>query len=176
MDNNRQQSIDLVGFQKRLNESLESLQNFNENSSLLGFSSAGKNWLMRLGDLHEIESVPVQEKIQKLALAKNWVMGIANYKGNIFTLVDFQLFLGQAATQTGLNARSLLLHPRHQVQSALIVGEVAGLLEAANLKKIRDGGDKAWVSAQFKSTDDRIWNMVDVGSLAMDQEMMNIAS
>ena len=172
----RQQSIDLVGFQERLNKSLESLQHFNENSSLLGFTSGGRNWLMKLGDLHEIESVPIQEKIQKLALAKNWVMGIANYKGNIFTLVDFQLFLGQAATQTGLNARSLLLHPRHQVQSALIVGEVAGLLESAELKKIKDGGDRPWVSSQFQSVDGKIWNMVDVASLAVDQEMMNIAN
>lgn len=171
-----QQSIDLVEFQQRLNQSLESLATFHENSSLLGFSSAGKNWLMRLGDLHEIESVPVQEKIQRLSLTKNWVLGIANYKGNIFTLVDFQVFLGQAATQTGLNARSLLLHSRHQIQSALIVGEVSGLIEAAGLKKLRDGGDATWVSAQFQSVDGKVWNMVDVGGLAIDQEMMNIAN
>ena len=81
MDKAKHQSIDLVGFQNRLNESLDSLQSLGELTSLLGFVCADRRWLVKLNDLHEIESVPVPEKIQRMFLAKNWVMGIANTRG-----------------------------------------------------------------------------------------------
>lgn len=172
-----QNSVDLVDFQNRLNKSLESLQNLGELSSLLGFVSAGENWLIKLSDLHEIESVPLQEKTQRLALAKNWVMGISNFKGNIYTLVDFQMFLGQSnATQTGLNARSLLINSRHQIQAALVVGEVSGLVAVNDVKLLSDGGKYPWISAIYQSRDGQVWNMVDVGALAQDQVMLNIAA
>lgn len=175
MQKARSTSIDLVEFQIRLNASLDSHHDLGELSSLLGFVSAGKNWLLNLADLHEIESLPAQEKTQRLALAKNWVLGISNFKGNIYTLVDFQMFLGQAVTPGGLNARSLLLHGRHQVQTALIVGEVAGLISTNEIKKVKDGSDLPWVSGQFQSADGKFWNMIDVGALASNAEMLNIS-
>jgi twitching motility protein PilI len=177
VNNKAQNSVDLVDFQNRLNKSLESIHNLGELSSLLGFTSAGENWLVKLSDLHEIESVPIQEKTQRLALAKNWVMGISNFKGNIYTLIDFQVFLGQAnATQTGLNARSLLINARHQIQAALVVGEVSGLVAVNDVKRLDKTAKYHWVSALYESKDGRVWKMVDVGALAQDQVMLNIAA
>ena len=176
MDKVRHQSIDLVEFQNRLNESLNSFQNMGELTSLLGFVSGGVRWLINLNDLHEIESVPSSEKIQRIYLTKNWVMGVANYKGNIFTLVDFQQFLGKKATQADMNARSLLLHPRHNIQTALIVNEVTGLLAVNEMTKVREGGDKSWVKTQLKSKDGLVWNLINVEALSADNEMLNVAN
>jgi twitching motility protein PilI len=175
MENTRGKSLDLVDFQRRLNASLDSHHDLGELSSLLGFVSAGENWLLNLADLHEIESVPLPEKTQHLALARSWVLGISNFKGNIYTLVDFQMFLGKAVTPTGLNARSLLIHGRHQIQTALVVGEVSGLISTNEIKKVKSGSAFAWVSGQFQSADGKFWNMIDVGALASDAQMLNIS-
>lgn len=169
-------SVDLIDFQTRLNESLDKMHSMGDLSSLLGFVSAGKNWLVNLADLHEIDSVPLQEKVQRLALAKSWVLGISNFKGSIYTLVDFQLFLGQGLTPGGMNARSLLVDTRYQVQMALVVGEVSGLVSAGDVKKIKAGGEWAWVEGQYQTADGKLWNMIDVGLLAADREMINIAA
>ena len=176
MEKTRQQSVDLVDFQRRLNASLESMQSLGELSSLLGFSSAGKLWLVNLDDLHEIDALPLPEKTQRLGLAKPWVLGISNFKGNIYTLVDFQMFLGQNVTSAGLSSRTLLLHPKHQIQMALIVGEVAGLIPANEVKRFKTGGDWSWVTGEYKSSDGRVWNMIDVSALSSGEEMLNIAA
>lgn len=176
MEKARGKSVDLVEFQMRLNASLDSHQDLGELSSLLGFVSAGRHWLLNLADLHEIESVPSQEKIQRLGLAKNWVLGISNFKGSIYTLVDFQMFLGHSITPSGLNARSLLLHGRHQVQTALVVGEVAGLISTNEVTRMEAKSGVAWVSGQFQSADGKVWSMVDVGALTSSAEMLNISA
>lgn len=169
-------TVDLVDFQTRLNASLDKMHSLGDLSSLLGFVSAGKYWLINLADLREIDSVPMQEKVQRLALAKSWVLGISNFKGNIYTLVDFQMFLGQALTSGGMNARSLLVDSRYQVQMALVVGEVSGLVSAGDVKKVRGGGEWGWVEGQYETVDGKLWNMIDVGLLAADREMINIAA
>lgn len=177
MQKNQTSTVDLVDFQNRLNENLEKmLHSTGDLSSLLGFVSAEKNWLINLADLHEIDSVPVQEKIQHLALAKSWVLGISNFKGNIYTLVDFQMFLGQGLTSSGMNARSLLVHGRHRVQTALVVGEVSGLISNQEIRRVKTGGEWGWVEGQYHSSDGKFWNMIDVGLLAADREMINIAA
>lgn len=181
MQKSQKSTVDLVDFQNRLNENLEAMHSLGDLSSLLGFVSAGRNWLIHLADLHEIDSVPVHEKTQRLALAKAWVWGISNFKGNIYTLVDFQMFMGQALTPGGMNARSLLLHPRHQVQTALIVGEVSGLISTAEIRKVKSGGEWNWVEGQYESAgsganDKKLWNMINVALLTADNEMINIAA
>jgi twitching motility protein PilI len=176
MEKAQQQSIDLVEFQQRLNKSLASLQTLGAQSSLLGFVCGGRNWLVKLSDLHEIESVPLAEKTQRLALARGWVMGISNFKGSIYTLVDFQQFLGQQATQTGLNARALLIHPKHHIQAALIVGEVVGLMAVVEMKETDREPGWPWVERQYEYTDGTMWSMLDIGALAVAESMLNIAA
>ena len=173
---NTARSIDLVDFQRRLNANLESSESTKDKASLLGFASAGRHWLIGLDDLHEIESVPTPEKIQRVALAKPWAMGIANFKGNIYTLVDFQMFLGQAATTAGLNARALLIHARHQIQTGLVVGEVEGLVDISGMRAAEGAAPEAWVSARWMQADGKIWNVIDAAALAASEAMLNIAA
>jgi twitching motility protein PilI len=169
-------SIDLVDFQKRLNADLESSESMRDTSSLLGFLSGGHHWLVSLEDLHEIESVPLPEKVQRVALAKAWALGISNFKGNIYTLVDFQMFLGHAATTTDLNARALLIHARHQIQAALVVAEVVGLVDVAGMKPLAAEEPMPWVSGRWEQGDGKIWNMIDVAALSAYESMLNIAA
>lgn len=168
-------NVNLVDFQKRLNANLEEASKADDLSSLIGFTSAGKNWLMELGDLREIAGVPTYEQTQRVALAKQWVLGLANFKGYIYTLVDFQVFLGQGLTALGMNARSLLLHPRFPVQSALIVGDVSGLVARSELTPIQGWkASQPWVKEGFKSASGETWELIDTAMFAESREILNI--
>lgn len=168
-------SIDLVDFQKRLNANLEDAARQGEVSSLLGFKTAGRNFLIDLGDLREVDSVPVPEQIQRLALVKPWVLGISNFKGYIYTLVDLQLFLGRGSTSQSMSARALLVHQRFLAQAAIVVPEISGLVSKVEMQQV-SGWKSAepWVVSGFKSVDGEIWELVDLQALSESREMMDI--
>lgn len=169
------ENIDLVAFQRRLNESLEGLHAGGSGAELIGFRSGGRGWLARLDDLSEIESLPPAEKIFRLALAKDWVGGLASFKGAIHTVVDFQGFLGGPPTREGPGARALIIHPRHGIQAALLVGEVAGLISSESLIAVEaDGSGLPWAKARRRTPDGEVWTMIEMGALAGSEEMINI--
>ena len=168
--------VDLVAFQKRLNLNLENATADSESSSLVGFVSGGRNWLVALDCLREIESVPVSEKIHQIALSKPFVLGIANFKGFIYTLVDWQFFIGMGYAQLSQNARALLFHTRLETTTALIVSEVTGIISRKDVEEIDPAefkGNKRWGSG-LKSKDGKIWELINLEKLATDKEMLEI--
>lgn len=170
-------TLDLVQFQQRLNSDLEDANQKGELSSLIGFRANGRNWLMELGDLREIDGVPPGERVQKVSITKPWVLGIANFKGYIYTLVDFQMFLGGDQAALGLNARALLLNQKFIIQSALVVPEVSGLVIKGELTQVQPEGGKfssQWSVAAYQGKDGTVWEMLDLLALSESPEMMNI--
>lgn len=175
--NTQKQALDLVQFQNRLNSDLEDANQQGELSSLIGFRALGRNWLVELGDLREIDGVPGGEKVQKVSITKPWVLGIANFKGYIYTLVDFQMFLGGEPTAQGLNARVLLLHQKFIVQTALVVPEVSGLVIKGELTPAQPEGGalgSKWSVGAYRGRDGTIWEMLDLLALSESSELMNI--
>ena len=63
-------------------------------SSRLGLSSGGARWLVRLADAGEVITMP---PIVKVPMTRDWFMGVANIRGNLFSVVDFAGFLGHEA-------------------------------------------------------------------------------
>ncbi len=171
-------TVDLVDFQERLNKNLEEADKLGAGASLIGFHSAGRNWLLDLSDLREIEGVPSAERIQRIDLAKGWVLGVANFKGYIYTLVDLQMFLGEStASQLTLNARALLMHQKFLIQAALVVPEVSGLMSAEEMKPLGPGEWKPsipWASAGLRDAEGTLWEVLDLAALASAREMLDV--
>ena len=57
----------------------------------LGLVSGGQNWLVRLGDAGEVLTVPT---LVHVPLTQSWFVGLANIRGNLFSVVDFSGFGG----------------------------------------------------------------------------------
>ena len=170
-------NVDLVLFQKRLNKNLEESSIETEASSLIGFASGNKNWLVALDMLREVEGVPPSERIQHIALAKPFVMGIANFKGLIYTLIDWQSFLGGGYSQISLNARALLFHTKLETAAALIVSEVTGIVSRAEVEELPDGqwtASTPWSSGGYKTKDGRVWELLNLEQLANAKEILDI--
>lgn len=169
--------VDLVDFQQRLNKNLDEADQAKSGASLIGFTSAGRNWLLDLSDLREIEGVPTADRIQRIDLTKNWVLGIANFKGYIYTLIDMQMFLGKEASSLTMNARALLMHPKFLIQAALVVPDVAGLMseeELVPLSKEEWKPDVSWVSSGMRDQKGQVWELLDLGALASAREMLDV--
>ena len=174
---NEQKFVDLVDFQKRLNASLDDATRQDDLSSLIGFQAAGRNWLVDLGALREIEAVPGPEKIHALGLTKPWVHGVANFKGYIYTLVDFQMFLGLQQSNVSLNTRALLFHARHALQTALIVPNVTGLVSKNEMPQLSSAEWEAttpWSVSGHRSADGKVWEMISIDLLSDSKELLEI--
>lgn len=175
MSNNS--NVDLVMFQKRLNKNLEESSIETEASSLIGFTSGNRNWLVALDCLREVEGVPPSDRIQNIALTKPFVIGIANFKGLIYTMIDWQSFLGGGYSQITLNARSLLFHTKLETTAALVVSEVTGIVSRSEVIELEKGQwepSTPWSSHGYKTKDGKKWELIDLHLLATSKEMLDI--
>lgn len=169
--------VDLVDFQKRLISNLEAAKADNQTDSMVGFSAGGENWLIYLKDLKEVESVPAQSSIRKILLTKPWVSGISNFRGTIYTLLDFQKFLGFSSTSLDLNARVILLSNRLNSQAGFVVPEVLGIFKIGQFNSINASvPGREWVSELVEEKlefGERTWNVINVEKLMNQREMLS---
>src|SRR5689334_6487255 len=124
----RAAKLDLRVFQQELASRLASKTAAQVESSRLGLACAGENWLVRLADASEVIAVP---PLAAVPLTRPWFLGVANIRGNLYTVVDFARFLGRENdTQQGspAQARLVLFGPRTgDLRSGIVVQRVLGL-------------------------------------------------
>src|SRR5512143_3091774 len=105
----RAAKLDLRSFQQELATRLASKTAAQVESSRLGLASGGEQWLLRLADAGEVIAVP---PIASVPLTRDWFLGVANIRGNLYGVADFARFLGRARTPTAGHNRLVLLGPR----------------------------------------------------------------
>ena len=77
--------IDLRSFQQELATRLASKTAAQVESSRLGLACAGEQWLIRLSDAAEVIALPA---IAAVPLTQPWFLGLANVRGNLYSVVD----------------------------------------------------------------------------------------
>lgn len=96
-------------------------------SSWLAVESAGKSYLLPLGQSGEIFS---WVSVQPVPYTQSWFLGVANLRGGLVGVVDLAGLLGTPVqrTEQALNESSLLaLNSALEVNAALLVDRLAGL-------------------------------------------------
>ncbi|HET7031584.1 MAG TPA: chemotaxis protein CheW, partial [Casimicrobiaceae bacterium] len=84
--------IDLQSFQQELANRLASKTAAQVESSRLGLACGGERFLIRLGDAAEVVAVP---PIASVPLTQSWFLGLANIRGNLYSVVDLAAFIGR---------------------------------------------------------------------------------
>src|SRR5688572_32936330 len=110
------QRISLRDYQRELAERLR-LADSARSASKLGLEAGTESWLVDLADAGEVIPVPA---ITPVPLTRPWFRGMANIRGNLFSVVDFGAFLGAAAVAQGEQSRLLLLGERFRFGSGLL--------------------------------------------------------
>ena len=84
--------ISLRDYQRGLSAQLADLQTLRP-ASKLGILAGERRWLVDLTDTGEVIPVPT---IASVPLTRAWYAGVANVRGNLYSVVDFSAFLGGA--------------------------------------------------------------------------------
>ena len=90
--------LDLRSFQQELATRLAAKTTAQVESSRLGIECRGERWLVRLSDAGEVIAVP---PIVPVPLTQRWFLGLANIRGNLFSVIDFPAFLGRESVVQG---------------------------------------------------------------------------
>lgn len=172
----RAAKLDLRAFQQELAARLAAKTTQQVEQSRLGLSCAGKQWLIRLADAGEVIAVPTMATVP---LTRPWYLGIANIRGNLYSVIDFAGFLGHAmeASAPGTaQARMVLFGPRvGELRAGLVVTRVLGLSNLAELVRGDAAADApAWYGARWTDKAGGVWQEIDLALLAQDPVFLHV--
>lgn len=172
----RAAKLDLRAFQQELAARLAAKTTQQVEQSRLGLACAGKQWLIRLADAGEVIAVPTMATVP---LTRPWYLGIANIRGNLYSVIDFAGFLGHAiepVTPGAAQARMVLFGPRvGELRAGLVVTRVLGLSNLAELVRGDTPADApAWYGARWTDKADGVWQEIDLALLAQDPVFLQV--
>jgi twitching motility protein PilI len=141
-------------------------------AGLLGFQSGADHWLVGLPDSGEVVPLP---PLTDVPLTRPWFVGIANIRGNLYSVTDFSAFRHGEATPRNAGSRLLLVGTRHGNNASLLVTRILGLRNIDDLTEV-DGSPEAppWTSGVYADREGRRWRMLEVTRLFADDTFMNI--
>jgi len=147
----------------------------------LAVECAGVGLLLPLAQAGEIFPL---KALLKLPHAKPWMTGVAQLRGDLYTVIDMAAFLGLRAPQandpTSPDGQLVMLAPALQVNAALRVDRLAGLRGEEQLTREpepADGGAKpAFAAGRWRDVHGTTWQEIDLGALAVDGAFLDVTS
>jgi len=169
----RAAKLDLRTFQQELSARLLTKTAAQVESSRLGLSCGGERWLIRLVDAGEVVTVP---EIVPVPLTRPWYLGVANMRGNLFSVIDFAKFLGREVPAAGGQPRLVLFGPRAgELNAGIVVQRVLGLRNVAELAPAAPPEDgPAWYAQRWMDGDGNAWQEIDLAILARDSAFLQV--
>jgi twitching motility protein PilI len=169
----RAAKLDLRTFQQELSNRLAMKTTAQVESSRLGLSSGGERWLIRLADAGEVITLPL---LIPVPLTKPWYLGVANIRGNLFSVVDFSAFLGRESGTGGGQSRLVLFGPRAgELNAGIVVQRVLGLRNIVELAPAAPPHDApGWYAQRWMDGDGNAWQEIDLAKLAKDPAFLQV--
>jgi twitching motility protein PilI len=168
--------IDLQSFQQELANRLAAKTAAQVESSRLGLACGGERFLIRLGDAAEVVAVP---PIAGVPLTQSWFLGLANIRGNLYSVVDFAAFIGREATLLhGASAQSRLIlfgSRAGDLKAGIVVQAVLGLRNLAELTPTPPEPDApAWYGQRWLDADGGAWQEIELPQLVTDPAFLRV--
>ena len=168
--------IDLQSFQQELANRLASKTAAQVESSRLGLACGSERFLIRLGDAAEVVAVP---PIASVPLTQPWFLGLANVRGNLYSVVDFAGFIGrEVSVAHGASAlsRLILFGPRAgDFKAGIVVQAVLGLRNLAEFTSVpREANAPAWHGERWVDPSGGTWQEIELGKLVVDSAFLRV--
>ena len=163
--------LKLREFQEYLATRLNSAARGEISSALLGVQSGNHHWLLQLDEAGEILPMP---PLSPVPLTHPWFAGMANIRGNLYSVIDFAAFRGEEPTPRTSHARLVLLGAKFGINSALLVHRMLGLRPADTFTPTDEAGDHPWITSIATDAEGRKWQRLDVPALLADPRFMQI--
>ena len=165
--------LDLRSFQQELATRLAAKTTAQVESSRLGIECHGERWLVRLFDAGEVIAVP---PIVPVPLTQRWFLGLANIRGNLFSVIDFSAFLGGDSIASSAAARLVLFGARAcELNAGIVVQRVLGLRNVAELAPAVVPADaQEWYAQRWMDDEGNAWQEIDLAKLARSPAFLQV--
>ena len=143
-------------------------------SSKLGFQVGAENWFVSLSQVNEVIPVP---PIVGVPLTHSWFRGVANIRGNLYSVLDFSAFKGADPTPPGVERRVILVSDRLVAGSGLLVSRMLGLRNPEQFTAAQRPGDAApWVAGAYTDAGGTRWFELDLPALVREQRFLEVGA
>lgn len=166
--------ISLREFQQELTNRLAEMSTSNRRSALLAVTAGNENWLVDLSDAGEIIAAPV---LSQVPLTRDWFRGLANVRGNLFSVVDLAAFCGEAPPPLTSDSRMMLIGAKHGMHTALLVSRALGLRNPDDFEVDETFTDnRPWIGAALRDNQNRLWKHLVVRPLLTDSRFLDASA
>ncbi|MDA8382075.1 MAG: chemotaxis protein CheW [Betaproteobacteria bacterium] len=164
--------MSLRAFQEHVTARLQNLAAREGDAPRLGLSVGAHRFVVELSDIAEAVPVPPMTRVP---LAKPWFCGMANIRGNLYAVSDLAAFFGDGPTPPGTDRRVLIVHPKYQVNAALMVGGVLGLKSVAPAAA-DDSRPEAppWAGPEYRDGEGGTWRGLALAALLGDPRFLGV--
>ena len=169
----------LIEFQENLSKRLATAQSQASASSMLAVQSGGIAWVLPLRDAGEVMPVPA---LAAVPLTHNWYAGVANVRGNLYSVIDFSSFCGKGGIQRHPTNRLMLCGQRHGLNAGILIQQVLGLRDASRLKPAKGGSggsgaavaSQPWIGVALEDSEGQRYQTLNVEALIASTEFMSV--
>jgi len=143
-------------------------------SSKLGFQVGGENWFVALNQVNEVIPVP---QVVAVPLTHSWFRGVANVRGNLYSVLDFSAFQGGDATPGGMERRVILVSDRLVAGAGLLVSRMLGLRNPEQFTPAqRPASSPPWVAGTYTDAGGTRWLELDLPALVREQRFLEVGA
>lgn len=160
--------LSLRQFQQDLNDRLHAKGQAGERVSALGVQIGAEFWLVEMCDISEVLPTPPMTAVP---LTKSWYRGVANVRGNLYSVADLAAFMGQGETPHDARDRVLLVAQKFAFNAGLLVNRVLGLRNTRTWRRSEADG-----RVQYEDTYGQVWRQLDIPRLLGKPEFLQVGS
>jgi twitching motility protein PilI len=158
--------VSLREFQQDLVRRLNEAAAADAPSARLGVQVGGEFWLVRLEEAGEVIPVPA---IAPVPLTRGWFRGLANIRGNLFSVIDLAAYQGGEPTPQTPDARLLLVAERYHLNAALLVSRMLGLRNLQHFEPRAGEGERPWEATRYADKDGHVWRELSMNALVYSE-------
>ncbi len=136
--------------------------------STLGVQVGDEFWLVDMSDINEVLPPP---PLSTVPLTKPWYCGVANVRGNLYSVVDFGLYTGGKAIPKEGQSRVLLVGQKFAFNAGLLVSRVLGLRNATDWERSEQDGE-----IRLKDGSGQVWRKLEMAQLLQQPEFLQIGA
>jgi twitching motility protein PilI len=161
-------------FQLSVAERLRTASTRTALASKLGFQVGSENWFVALQQVNEVIPVPT---VVPVPLTQAWFRGVANVRGNLYSMIDFAAFQGGEAIPTGMERRVILASDRLIAGAGLLVSRMLGLRSPEQFTALpRPADAPAWVGGAYSDAGGTRWLELDLPALAREPRFLEVGA
>ena len=135
-------------------------------AATLGIIIGGGSWLVDMADISEVLSLPDWTAVP---LTKPWYCGVANVRGNIYSIADLAAFMNFGQTAHDAQSRVLLIGQKYNFNTGLLVSKVLGLRNIISWQRSEQDG-----AVFYQDSDGQKWQKLDIRQLIQQPEFIQI--